>query len=115
VAGTCQDGIGVSAFSNNGIAIAARSDNGIAIQAQGRVTFSTAGLAPVAVGTRSVVVLAGVNLTAQSKVLCTLESNQADLSIQRLTKNLTADQFSVVLSAPVAAEKYAKVAWFVIG
>jgi hypothetical protein len=115
VAGTCHDGVGVSGFSNNGVAVVGRSDLGIAIQAQGRVTFSTAGLTPVPAGQRIAVIHPGVDLTAQSKVLCTLESNQAELSIQRTLKNNAMDQFTVVLSAPVAPERVAKVAWFVIG
>jgi hypothetical protein len=115
VAGTCHDGVGVSGFSNNGVAVVARSDLGIAIQAQGRVVFSTAGLTAVPAGQRIAVVRPGVDLTAQSKVLCTLESNQAELSIQRIIKNSPMDQFTVVLSGPVGAENTAKVAWFVIG
>ncbi len=38
-----------------------------------------------------------------------------DLTIQRVTKNTTADTFTVFLSKAVATGKTAKVAWFVIG
>jgi hypothetical protein len=115
IAGTCHGGVGVSGFSNNGIAVAARSDSGVALQAQGKVTFSTSGLAAIVVGSRSKSVRTGSDLVASSRILCTLESNQPGLSIQHLTKDTTADTFTVSLSAAVLDGKYAKVAWFVIG
>ena len=55
------------------------------------------------------------DVVTSSRILCTLESNQGGLAIQRVTKDTTANRFTVYLSAAVAAGKSAKVAWFVIG
>jgi len=57
----------------------------------------------------------GTDLTAGSRILCTLESNQGGLAIQRVTKDTATDTFKVFLSATLAAGKMAKVGWFVIG
>jgi len=126
VAGTSSTGTGVSANTTSGIAVnalaqsggmavAATSIGGTALQVSGRATFSTAGLTVVAVGTRSKVVAPGLDVKATSLLLCTLESNQPGLAIQRVTKNTSTDTFTVYLSAVVAAGKTAKVGWFLIG
>lgn len=103
--------------SSPGVAVAAVASGpgGVAFGASGRVDFSTSGLATVAVGTKSKTVPVGVDVTAGARVLCTLESNQAALFIQRVTKNLSADSFTVFLNVAVKSGKTVKVAWFVIG
>jgi hypothetical protein len=108
-------GVGIFGESTTGTGVKGHSLSGVALEAEGRVKFSTSGLASVAVGTKSKQVTPGTDLTAASLILCTLESNQAGLAIQRVTKNVTTDVFTVFLSANVLAGKYARVAWFVIG
>jgi hypothetical protein len=107
--------VGVFGESTAGTGVKANSSAGVAFEAQGRVKFSTAGQATVTVGTKSKQVTPAIDLTAASLILCTLESNQAGLAIQRVTKNVTTDVFTVFLSANVLSGKYARVAWFVIG
>jgi hypothetical protein len=115
VFGETTSGTGVTGYATSGIGGQFSSGTGLALKAQGRVSFSTAGLAVVAVGTRNKTITPGTDLVASSLVLCTLESVQAGLAIQRVTKNTTTDNFTVYLSAAVLAGRSAKVAWFVIG
>ena len=107
--------VGVFGESTAGTGVKANSSVGVAFEAQGRVKFSTAGLAPVAVGGKSKVITPFVDVSATSLILCTLETNQAGLSIGRVTKNTTADTFTVFLTQAVASGKTAKIAWFLIG
>jgi hypothetical protein len=107
--------VGVFGESTAGTGVKANSSAGVAFEAQGRVRFSTAGLAPVAVGGKSKVITPLVDVSAASLILCTLETNQAGLSIGRVTKNTTADTFTVFLTQAVASGKTAKIAWFLIG
>ena len=115
VTGETTAGRGVQGIATNGVgghfsAAAA----GTALQAQGQVRFSTAGLTAVAAGASSKTISAGVDLVGASKVLCTLESNQAAQFIQRVTKNLSANTFTVYLNVAVKSGRTVKVAWFVI-
>jgi hypothetical protein len=108
-------GVGVQGHSQQGTGIKAITASGTAFEAQGRVKFSTAGLTSVAVGANQATVTPGVDLVTGSMILCTLESNQTAISIQRVTKNTMTNTFKVFLSKTVAAGKTAKIAWFVIG
>jgi hypothetical protein len=116
IIGQTTVGTGVKGDATAGVGVLASAGaNGTAFQAQGRVAFSTSGLASVTVGTSNKTVAPGMDLTASSRILCTLESNQAGLAIQRITKDSAADTFKVFLSTTLKAGKMAKVSWFVIG
>jgi hypothetical protein len=106
--------VGVFGESTAGTGVKANSSSGVALEAQGRVKFSTSGLTSVAVGAKSKLISSGSTLSTTSKILCMLESNQAGLSIQRLTKNTATGSFTVFLSKVLAVGKSAKVVWFVI-
>jgi hypothetical protein len=109
-------GVGVFGESIAGTALKAVTVSGTAFEAQGRVKFSSSGLTgPLGVGKKSKIITPGVSIEATSAVLCTLESNQSTLSIRRVTKSITNQNFTVFLSGPVASGKTAKIAWFVIG
>ena len=117
VRGFTEYGTGVHAYAWAGLALLAEAGHPTAnaLRVQGRASFSTSGLSSVAVGKTSKIIGAGSDLAAGSRILCTLESNQAGLAIQRVTKNTTTDQFTVFLNKAVAAGKIAKIAWFVFG
>jgi hypothetical protein len=86
---------------------------GTALRAQGPVRFSTSGLATIPSGSRSVIVTPGVDITASSKVLATLQTSPGGTTaIQRVTRNATANNFTVWLTANATANTI--VAWFVI-
>jgi hypothetical protein len=116
VGGESTAGTGVQGATTTGVGVRAiSSGSGQAFKAQGRVSFSTSGLTSLAAGATSKTITPGSALVASSRILCTLESNQAGLAIQRVTKDTTLDTFKVYLSVAVASGKSAKVAWFVIG
>jgi hypothetical protein len=110
-----SSGVGIFGESTSGRGVVANSSLGTAFEAQGRVKFSTSGLTSVAVGTKTKIITPGIPISATTLVLCTLESNQGGLSIQRVTKNTTAGSFTVFLPKVVAVGKTAKIAWFLIG
>jgi hypothetical protein len=115
VFGEAISGTGVEGYTATGTGVlAVASDSGTALQTQGPVSFSTSGLTPIAVGGKSKQIAPITDITASSKILCTVESNQATLFVRRITKNAGTDTFTVFLSEPVAVGKYAKVAWFVL-
>ncbi len=113
--GESQSGTGTVGHSLHGTGVKALTNDGTALEAQGRVKFSTSGLASVAVGTKSKVITPGTPISATTLILCTLESNQGGLSVQRVTKNTVAGTFTVFLPKVVAVGKTAKIAYFVIG
>jgi hypothetical protein len=119
-------GSGVFGESTSGTGVAGATTSGVggrfsagaagtAFQALGRVSFSTSGLVTVAVGTKTKTVMPGSDLVSSTRILCTLESNQSGLLIERITKDTTANTFKVYVSALVASGNYARVAWFIIG
>ena len=95
-------------------ALYAHSDpTGTALRTQGHVRFSSAGLATIAAGTRSVTVNPGMDITASSKVLVTLQSSPGGTTtIQRVARNTTANTFTIWLTANATANTTA--AWFLI-
>jgi hypothetical protein len=114
-------GIGVSgrAVSLTGVGVHAQggqdasAGEGIALQALGQVRFSTSGIATVAKGAKQVIVNPGVPITTASRVLCTLLSNPGGTTtVQRVSRNTTADVFTIVLTAKATAAT--KVGWFLI-
>jgi len=115
VTGQTTVGRGVNGVATSGVGVYASADaTGTALQAAGRVAFSTAGLTSISVGTKARTIAPGTALAVASRILCTLESNEGGLFIHRLTKDVAADTFKVILSANVASGNYANVAWFVI-
>jgi hypothetical protein len=114
--GESISGTGVQGATTSGVGgLFSAGATGTALSAQGRVQFSTAGLTSLAAGAKSRSITPGTNLVTGSLVLCTLESNQSGLTIQRVTKDTSLNTFKVYLSVAVASGKSAKVAWFVIG
>jgi hypothetical protein len=123
VYGYSVDGMGVYGYSENfravnawcpnGIAVEATSQNGTALVVEGKVTFTTAGLSTIPSGTDHVVVTPGVGIDGSSKVLCTLHGSPGGAtSIQRVTRQVDADTFTIYTTADVNAD--CGVSWFVI-
>jgi hypothetical protein len=123
VLGTSDKGVGVRASTKGGVGLSAAvlpSGTGKALVAEGRVEFSTSGLTTIPPGASSVLINPGIPIPASARILCTLESYQAGLSVER-TKKLPGhqgapDQFYVYLNGAVTASRRStKVAWFMIG
>lgn len=114
VLGDSPGGYALYGLSGTGTAVYAQSDDGDALKTFGRINIlDRSGMATIAVGTRTRTVTASFDILGRSQVMCTLDSDQADLFLQRVQKDATANTFKIVLSANVATGKYAKVAWVV--
>ena len=118
VRGVVTSGTGASGYATTGTAVLATSANpkvGTALRAVGRVRFdNSVGLATVAAGTSSITVTPGIDLTATSAVVATLQGDAGGgTTVKRVTVNATADTFTIYLTANAAAA--VKVAWHVFG
>lgn len=86
---------------------------GTAFEASGPVKFSTAGLATIQAGDRSVTVTPGVAIDNTSKVLATLHGSPGGATtIQRVVRHTDTDTFTIYATANVAND--CPVSWFVI-
>jgi hypothetical protein len=115
VQGTAWSGVGVRAAATNGTGIWASATTGYAVQADGRILFNkSAGLATIASGTSSVSVTPGIDLTATSAVIATLNGNAGgSTAVKRVAVNATTNVFTIYLTANSTAS--VKVAWLVLG
>jgi hypothetical protein len=86
---------------------------GTALRTVGPVRFSSAGLATIPAGTRSVTVNPGLDITASSKILALPQTNPGGTTtVQRIFRNTTANTFTIWLTANATANT--AVAWFLI-
>jgi len=118
VYGEATTGQGLSGHASTGTAVYAATTGpktGLALRAVGRVKFdNAAGIATIVAGTRSVVVTPGLNLTATSAVVATLQGLAGGTTtVHRAVVNATADTFTIYLTANATVD--AKVAWHVFG
>lgn len=88
---------------------------GTALRTVGRVRFdNSVGIATIALGASSVTVTPGIDLTATSAVVATLQGSAGGTtSVRYLTVNATTDTFTIYLTAKTTAA--VKVAWHVFG
>jgi len=108
------DGHGVHGKAFYGTGGYFESTHGTALHAQGRVQFSTSGLATIGAGSKSVTVTPGVEIDANTKILATLQQNAgAGVTVERVYRDAAANKFNIVLTAN--ASSAVKVGWFVIG
>lgn len=87
---------------------------GYALRSSGRVRFEkSAGLATIAATSNKVTVSPGIDLTAGSKVLATLQTSAGGTTtVHRVVRDTANDEFTIYLTAP--ATQSCTVAWFVI-
>jgi hypothetical protein len=118
VYGSSTAGIGVRGYSANGVAGSFGTGGlktGLALQTVGRVWFDkSVGIATIQAGSNSVVVTPGIDLTATSAVVATLQGNAGGTTtVHRVAVNASADTFTIYLTANATAN--VKVAWHVFG
>jgi hypothetical protein len=118
VVGVAASGIGVRAVVTTGTGVYATTGglkSGTALRTVGRVRFdNSVGIATIAAGTSSVTVTPGIDLTATSAVVATLQGSAGGTTAVRcVTVNATADTFTIYLTATATAA--VKVAWHVFG
>ena len=115
VQGTAWSGVGVRAAATDGTGVWASATAGYALRADGRILFNkSAGLATIASGASSVSVTPGIDLTATSAVIATLNGNAGgSTAVKRVAINATTNVFTIYLTANATAA--VKVAWLVLG
>jgi hypothetical protein len=113
VDGVATGGRGVSGSATTGTGGYFAATTGTALQAVGPVRFSSAGLATIPSGSKSVTVSPGIDITGASKVLALPQTNPGgSTTIQRISRNTVADTFTIFLTANATANT--TVAWFLI-
>lgn len=86
----------------------------VGLAVHGRAEFSTCGVATIANGANQVVVTPGVEITSNTKVLATLQSDSASGAVvSSAAPNVGANTITIRLNGPSAST--CTVAWFVIG
>ena len=98
---------------SDGRGVLARSRDGRALQANGRVRFSTSGVATIPAGASEVIVTPAFRVVSSAKVLATAQGDAGSLTTVRfVTIDPAADTFTVHMTEPVTAST--TVAWFVL-
>ena len=118
VRGESADAAGVHGRSDHGTGVLAEAgphvqSEGTAFEAVGPVKFSTSGVADVAASADRVTVNPEVPITAQSKVLATLQGNGGNKAmVDHFEVNPTGGTFQIVLTR--SSLRPVEVAWFLI-
>jgi hypothetical protein len=114
VQGVATTGIGVRAAASGGVGLLASATTGYALRTDGRVKLDkSAGLATIASGTASIAVTPGIDLTATSGVIATLNGSAGgSTAVKRVAIDTTTNAFTIYLTANTIAN--VKVAWLVI-
>jgi hypothetical protein len=115
---SATSGTGIRAYAASGTAMHASTSSpkiGTALRTTGRVRFDrSVGIATILAGTKSVVVTPGIDLTATSAVVATLQGSAGGTTtVHRCAVNTTADTFTIHLTANAAQN--VTVAWHVFG
>jgi hypothetical protein len=115
VQGVATTGIGVRAAASSGVGLLASATTGYALRTDGKVKLDkSAGLATIASGTASIAVTPGIDLTATSGVVATLNGSAGgSTAVKRVAINATTNVFTIYLTANAIAN--VKVAWLVLG
>jgi hypothetical protein len=112
VLGESRTGYGVHASSLHGVGVHASTTDGLALETEGRVQFSTSGLARIAADQTSVTFAPGVDVTANSFVLLTPKVNLGGRNLW-FTTSTAANTITVRISS--ARTSLTKVAWLLLG
>ena len=116
VIGQSPAGHGVHGLTTTGVGVYATATDGYALRAVGRVRFDNcAGVSTIQAGKGSVRVTPGVNLTASSAVVATLQGSagSATTAVSRVFINATNDTFDIHLTANATQD--VRVAWHLFG
>ena len=113
--GETGTGIGVHGMTDEapGVAVRAEASAGAtALDVVGPAAFSSSGLTTIPKDAVSVVVAPGFDITEESKVLATLQSDPGKATIQHVERDSATDTFTIRLTDK--AKNECAVAWFVI-
>ena len=117
VYGTTQVGTGVFGYSASGVAGRFQTSaalTGVALHTIGRVKFDkSVGRVTIAAGTRSVIVTPGIDLTATSAAVATLQGSANGAIVERVAIDVTANTLTIFLTKNTTVA--VSVAWHVFG
>jgi len=115
VHGQATSGLGVRGYATSGVGLSGEATTGYALRTKGRVTFDqSVGLATIASGQKSVTVTPGIDLTATTAVVATLQGSAGGTTtVHRVVVNAAGNTFTIYLTANATAS--VKVAWIVLG
>lgn len=97
----------------DGRGVLARSADGMALEAEGRVVFSTSGVATVPSGTAHVVVTPTFDVTQATKVLALPQSDPGGVVVRWVDVAPGTNTFTIRMSGNVGSDTV--VAWFALG
>lgn len=103
---------GVWGFSDTGTGLFGSCGTGLALRAEGRIKFSTSGVANIPAGSSSKTVTPGVNVSSGSFVLLTPKANIGGRALW-FTTNASANTFRIRMSSPRSSGT--RVAWLLLG
>lgn len=113
VYGQATNGRGLYGYATSGSAIYGTATTGLALQTSGRIRFEkSAGVATIGAGKSTLTIKPGIPLTTSSAIVATLNGNAGTASVRRVSVDITADTFTVVLTA--SATSAARIAWFIV-
>lgn len=98
--------------ASDGRGVLARSSDGVALETDGRVRFSTSGIATVPSGTAQVGVSAPFDVTASTKILAMPRSNPGAVVVRWVEIDAAANTFTIHMSGSVSSDT--SVAWFAL-
>lgn len=112
--GASPSDVGVFGVSDGsaGRGVLARSADGLALEADGRVRFSTSGVATVPAGSSQVVVTPAFEVTASARILAMPQSDPGAATVRWVEPDVVASAFTIRMSGNVASDT--AVAWFVL-
>src|SRR4029453_8307575 len=123
LAGFSTNGYGVLGYGENAYGVAGSTTvgvgvngsaypTGVALQAQGRIKFTTSGVATIPAGATSKTISPGVNVTLGSFVLLTPKANLGSRALW-FTTNATANTFRINKSS--TRSRGTRIAWLLVG
>lgn len=112
VYGASQSHRGVWGFSDTGTGLFGSCGTGLALHAEGRIKFSTSGVATIPAGSSSRTVTPGVNVTSGSFLLLTPKVNLGTRALW-FTTDATNNRFTIRMSS--SRSTGTKIAWLLLG
>lgn len=115
VFGEASSGMGVRGFATSGIGLSGAAATGYALRTDGRLRFDkSGGSATINAGTSTVTVNPGIDLTASTVVVATLQGNAGGTTaVERVAINTVANTFQIILTANTTGA--VKVGWLAFG
>ena len=100
-----RPGSASAAIATGGVGLSGEATTGYALRTKGRVRLDqSAGQATITSGTSSVVVTPGIDLTATTAVVATLNGDAGgSTAVKRVAINATANTFTIYLTGNAAA------------